>query len=116
MVPLFSDVLKAAGEHPLATLTRLDVAELRRLAPNVLVCDVDGIAVDPLELLRQIRFVLPDCLVAVYTGVMKRTWGVACHFAGANCLLSKDSTMHQLASGLRSAIRSGCFTDPRFAA
>jgi DNA-binding NarL/FixJ family response regulator len=116
MVPLLSNVLKAAGELPLATLTRLDVAELRRVAPDLLVCDVDGIAVDPLELLRQVRFVLPDSLIAVYTGVMKRTWGVACHFAGANCLLSKDSTVAQLAEGLESALLSGCYTDPRFAA
>ena len=115
MVPLLSDVLKAAGELPLATLAQLDVSELRRLGPDLLVCDVDGIAVDPLELLRQVRFVLPDCLIAVYTGVMKRTWGVSCHFAGANCLLSKDSSLRQLASGVRGALRSGCYTDPRFA-
>lgn len=115
MVPLLSDVLKAAGELPLATLSRLDVSELRRIAPGLLVCDVDGIDTDPLEMLRQIRFVLPDSLIAVYTGVMKRTWGAACHIAGANCLLSKDSSTEELASGLRDALSSGCYTDPRFA-
>jgi DNA-binding NarL/FixJ family response regulator len=116
MVPLFSDVLKAAGELPLATLARLEVTELRRLAPDLLVCDVDGVGTDPLELLRQIRFVLPECLIAVYTGVMKRAWGAACHIAGANCLLSKDSNTPELATGLRDALSTGCYTDPRFAA
>lgn len=116
IVPRFSDVLKVAGELPLATLARLEVAELRRLAPDLLVCDVDGIAVDPLEFLRQVRFVLPECLIAVYTGVMKRSWGAACHFAGANCLLSKDSSIAELASGIRDATSTGCYTDPRFAA
>jgi DNA-binding NarL/FixJ family response regulator len=116
MVPTFSAVFKAAGEPALATLARLDVAELGRLRPDVLVCDVDGFAADPLELLRQVRFVLPECLIAVYTGVMERAWGRKCHLAGANCLLAKSSDQHRLAEGLRNAIESGCYTDPLFAA
>jgi len=67
-------------------------------------------------LLRRIRFVLPECVIAVYTGVMDRTWTRACHLAGANCLLSKDSSERDLAAGLRGALASGCYTDPRFAA
>ena len=116
MVPMFGAVFKAAGELPLATLARLDVSELGRLLPDVLVCDVDATEKDPLELLRQIRFVLPECLIAVYTSSTERTWLVACHLAGANCLLSKGSDERQLSNGLRSALRSGCYTDPRFAA
>jgi DNA-binding NarL/FixJ family response regulator len=116
MVPMFSAVFKAAGESPLATLARLDVPELGRLLPDLLVCDVDATEKDPLELLRQIRFVLPDCLIAVYTSVTERTWLVACHLAGANCLLSRESDERQLSTGLRLALRHGCYTDPRFAA
>lgn len=116
LVPMFSAVFKAAGESPLATLARLDVPELGRLGPNVLICDVDASEKDPLELLRQIRFVLPECLIAVFTGSTKRTWGVACHLSGANCLLSKESSQRQLSKGLRGALQSGCYTDPRFAA
>jgi DNA-binding NarL/FixJ family response regulator len=114
--PNFSAVFKAAGLSGLATLAQLDVAALGRLAPDLIVCDVDGLDVDALELLRQIRFVLPDCLIVVYTGVMKREWGLSCHLAGANCLLSKDATEAELSEGLRDALKSGCFTDPRFAA
>jgi DNA-binding NarL/FixJ family response regulator len=116
MVPMFSAVFKAAGELPLATLARLEVSELGRLLPDVLVCDIDTTEKDSLELLRQIRFVLPECLIAVYTGITKRTWAVACHLAGSNCVLSKESDERQLAKGLRGALRSGCHTDPRFAA
>jgi DNA-binding NarL/FixJ family response regulator len=116
LVPMFSAVFKAAGESPLATLARLDVPELGRLVPNVLVCDLDASEKDSLELLRQIRFVLPECIIAVYTGITERTWGLACHLAGANCLLSKESSERQLSKGLRGALRSGCYTDPRFAA
>jgi hypothetical protein len=40
---------------------------------------------------------------------------MACHLAGANCLLAKKSTKAVLAAGLSEAMTSGCFTDPRFA-
>jgi DNA-binding NarL/FixJ family response regulator len=116
MVPMFSAVFKAAGEPALATLARLDVPELGRLRPDLLVCDIDAVAGDPLELLRQVRFVLPECLIAVYTGVVEQAWGRACHLAGANCLLAKSSDEQRLAGGLRDAIASGCYTDPLFAA
>src|ERR1700677_228466 len=106
-VPIFSAVFKAAGEPALATVARLNVAELGRLVPDVLVCDLDDLDVDPLELLRQIRFVLPDCLIAVYTGVVEREWGRACHLAGANCLLAKGSSARRLSEGLRNALSSG---------
>lgn len=113
---MFSAAFKAAGAPALATVARLEVSALGRLGPDLLVCDIDGLDEDALELIRRIRFVLPDCVIAVYTGVMKRTWGFACHVAGANCLLSKEATQSELSDGLRDALGSGCFTDPRFAA
>jgi DNA-binding NarL/FixJ family response regulator len=115
-VPLLSAVLRAAGLSPLATIARLDVTELGKLAPDLLVCDVDELDVDRLEFLRRIRFVLPGCLIAVYTGVMKRPWGLQCHLAGANCLLSKGSDEAALSLGVRDTLLSGCYTDPGFAA
>jgi DNA-binding NarL/FixJ family response regulator len=116
MVPMFSAVFKAAGEPALATLARLDVVELGKLSPDVLICDVDDVTSDPLELLRQLRFVLPECLIAVYSGIMEQSWGRSCHLAGANCLLSKSSGEDDLSEGLRAGLASGCYTDPRFAA
>jgi DNA-binding NarL/FixJ family response regulator len=113
LVSMFGGVLSAAGAPAMARLARLDVPELGRLFPDVLVCDIDNVDVDPFELLRRIRFVLPDCMIAVYTGVVERTWGVAAHRAGANCLLSKGSTEGNLSSGVRAGMRSGCYTDPR---
>ena len=55
------------------------------------------------HVLRQLRFVLPDCIIAAYTGVMLRSWARNCHLAGANCLLAKDSSNEQLSEGLRAA-------------
>jgi DNA-binding NarL/FixJ family response regulator len=115
-VPLLSSALKLAGEPALAVLARLDIVELRKLAPNVLVADVDRLEVDPLEMVRQLRFVLPDCVLVVFTSATEQSWARECHFAGATAVLSKDSDATQLADGLWHAIRSGCWTDPRFAA
>jgi DNA-binding NarL/FixJ family response regulator len=115
-IELLTAALRRAGEPALSIVSHVNVAEMHRLAPSLVVADLDGLEVDALETLRQLRFVLPDCILAVYTAVTKGSWGRACHLAGANCLLSKESTELQLAAGLRSAIRGGCFTDPRFVA
>ncbi len=115
-VPMFEALLRKAGAPSLVTVAPLDVTGLGRLAPELLVCDIDASEVDSLELLRRIRFVLPGCTIAVYTENAARTWGVACHLAGANCLLSKQSGAEELSDGVRSAIGTGCYTDPRFAA
>jgi DNA-binding NarL/FixJ family response regulator len=97
-------------------VTRLSVTELGLLAPNVLVIDIDSLDADPLEMLRMLRFVLPGCMIAVYTNVLEESWALECHLAGANCLLSKSSDATQLTAGLRRSLHSGCFTDPSFVA
>jgi DNA-binding NarL/FixJ family response regulator len=112
-IALLSAALKGAGEPALTIIARLDVAELGKLSPDVLIADVDHLEVDSLEMLRQLRFVLPRCVIVVYTGLMKSTWGRECHLAGASCVLSKESDESQLVSGLRHAIQGGCYTDPR---
>jgi DNA-binding NarL/FixJ family response regulator len=113
-IPLLAAALKGAGEPALTIIAHLTVPELRRLRPDVLVADVDGLETDALEMLRQLRFVLPDCVIVVYTASAELSWSRACHLAGASCVLAKGLQESQLASGLRQAIRIGCFADPRF--
>ena len=115
-IPLFDSILQFDAQPASVTVAGFDVTGIGTLAPDLLVCDVDEISVDGLELIRQIRFVLPDCLIAVYTGVTKRAWGRACHIAGANCLLSKDADKATLAQGVHETMLSGCYTGPPFAA
>ena len=115
-VAILGAALKGAGEAALSIIAPLDVVELAKLSPDILILDIDRLEIDPLEVLRRLRFVLPDCLIVVYTGIMQHPWSRACHLAGANCVLSKESVVSQLSNGLRSAIWGGCFTDPRFAA
>ncbi len=113
---MINDVIRKAGAPGLVTVAPLDVTKLGNLRPELLVCDIDRVEVDGLELLRRIRFVLPDCTIVVFTAASKRTWGLAAHNAGANCLLSKDTDERGLVHGLRSALQFGCFTDPHLAA
>jgi DNA-binding NarL/FixJ family response regulator len=115
-IALLGAALKGAGEAALSILAPLEVVELAKLSPDVLIVDIDRLEIDKLEMLRRLRFVLPECLVVVYTGIMQHPWSRACHLAGANCVLSKESPESQLSFGLRSAIWGGCYTDPRFAA
>jgi DNA-binding NarL/FixJ family response regulator len=114
-IPLLGAVLKGAGEPDLALVAHLDVAGLGKLAPDVLVADIDELDVDPLEMLRRLRFVLPDCVIVVYTAITTLSWSRACHLAGASCLLSKATQERQLIVGLKRAIQTGCFTDPALA-
>lgn len=115
-VELLTASLAAVAQPLPVVVPRLGVTELGLLAPTVLVLDVDGLDVEPLETLRMLRFVLPTCMIAVYTNVLEETWALACHMAGANCLLSKSSDAAQIAAGLRGSLRRGCFTDPTFKA
>jgi DNA-binding NarL/FixJ family response regulator len=109
----------AVGEAMLnveTSVALLDVVMLNALAPDLLVIDIDSLTTDPLEALRQLRFVLPKCILAVYTSTLKHALLRECHSAGANCLLSRSSSEAELTIGLRRALWSGCFTDPRFLA
>jgi DNA-binding NarL/FixJ family response regulator len=107
-------VLRKAGAPKLMKIARFNPADLGRLAPALLLCDVDRLAVDALETMRQVRFVLPDCMIAVYTDTATSAWSRECHMAGANCLLLKLSTDAELVAGIQEALSSGCFTDLRF--
>ncbi len=108
--------LKSAGESAVLIPAHLDVAKLSALAPNTLVVDIDQLEGHALEMVRQLRFVLPQCILVVYSSSTEQAWARECHLAGATCVLSKNSSEAQLANGLRHAMRSGCWTDPRFAA
>ena len=103
IVPMFGRAFKDAGDIGPPSPARLNVTELGRLAPDVLVCDVDEIATDQLEFLRQLRFVLSDCLIAIYTNNLARRWVRACHSAGVNCVLAKGSDARRLSEGLNVA-------------
>lgn len=111
-----SDTLLQAGYDRPQRSETLGVAKLGTYAPCLLVIDFDHIRSDKLESIRQIRFVLPDCAIAVMSSDLKRSWAKQCHMAGANGVFSSSTTMTKLVAGLRHAVQTGCYTDPAFAA
>ena len=112
-VPLFRLVVKRAKAPLRIVVARIDAVALHALSPDLLICDLDSFETDPMEMLRQLRFVLARCIIVVYTLETGRSWGKTCHIAGANGILSKNSSEAELAAGLRAALFDGCFTDPR---
>ena len=111
-----TESIRMAGETGPIIQARMNVPDLAHLAPGFMICDIDRLVVAPLEVLRQIRFVLPDCIIAVCTSLSERTWILACHVAGANCVLSQRSTDMETSFGIRTVLKFGCFTDPYFTA
>lgn len=113
---LFSKVLLEAGYDWPQRSDDVRVTNLRAYEPRVLMIDVDHIRSDKLESIRQLRFVLPDCAIAVVSSNLQRSWAKQCHMAGANGVLSSGSGARRMIAGLQSAVRNGCFTDPDFVA
>ena len=114
-IPTLTAALASAGTVAPPVIGRLLVSELGKAAPAILICDIDALPTDPLEFVRQLRFVLPECLISIYTAKIAGSWALSCHLAGANCVLSSESSERALSFGLRRVLQSGCFTDPRFA-
>lgn len=116
MLPRLNDALALAGETTAPIVVELDVRVLARLRPDLVITDLDHLTIDPLELLRQLRFVLPTCVICVITADERRAWALAAHMAGASAVLSERGTTADLAMGINDGVISGCFTDPRFVA
>ncbi|HVA37848.1 MAG TPA: hypothetical protein VNJ51_09575 [Candidatus Dormibacteraeota bacterium] len=111
---LVADVLLKGGyDQPQHSLD-VRVAQLSKYAPDLLVIDFVDLWNDPLETIRQIRFVLPDSTIVVLSSRLQQSWAARCHLAGATCVLAKDSKGPQMLAGIRRAVRTGCYTDPRF--
>lgn len=116
-IEMFTDILRDLGKLGPAHVSRFNIAELSRLKPAIVISDVDdGTQATPLEMLRQLRFVLADSFIAVYTDTATRAWAVSCHNAGVNCVLLKSSTPAEIADGIYLGLQSGCFTDTHVAA
>lgn len=113
---LLTEALDGAGCHLPLVAGPINVTQLGLTSTGLLIVDIDALDVDPIELLRMTRFVLPHCIIAVYTNRRSLEWVRACHIAGANCVLSKESSKAALVFGLKRTLAIGCFTDPKFAA
>lgn len=111
----FSAALIQGGYEPPVCSAELGVAKLGKYQPSVLMLDFDHMRSDKLESIRQVRFVLPDCSIAVVASTnLNRTWARNYHMAGANGVFPGGLPVRRLAANLKRAVDMGCFTDPAF--
>jgi hypothetical protein len=115
-IPLLVAALVLIGCEEPTILAAIDVTAIGSLEPHLLVLDVDALETDPLETIRMTRFLLRSGVIAIFTARLEQSWGLACHLAGANCVLSSSGGEDRTAIGLLHGLRSGCFTDPAFEA
>jgi DNA-binding NarL/FixJ family response regulator len=81
--------------------------------PDLLFIDVDFSSQEPLKFITLLRTLLPKALIAVYTSMRSAEWAKACHFSGANAVLTKAADRDEIVRGLRQMIETGEFTDVR---
>ena len=112
----FAHLLDRAGYGASQAVANLSITQVAEAAPSFLLIDFQNLDIDELETLRQVRFVLPHCIIAVYSEKPLQSWAFECHLAGANCMLAKDSSQQSVAAGIRHATVGGCYTDPNFRA
>lgn len=108
-----SDMLFGGGYGRPQRDTSIHVSRLAAYDPAVLVMDFANLANDPLETIRQLRFVLPTATIAVYSEAVDG-WAARCHLAGATCMLLRGADSGRLQRGIGFAQRVGCYTDRGF--
>ena len=112
--PFLTQLLSEAGFSVVATLESLSLDEIGRHEPKVVFVDIDFLDVEPIAAIRQLRSVVPDATICVYTGNVDEGWAAACSRAGGNCLISKSAAPAEIVSGIQRALRVGVYVDWRF--
>ncbi len=112
--PFLTQLLSEAGFSVVASLESVSLDEIGRHEPTVVFIDVDFLDVDPIAAIRQLRSVVPDSTICVYTGNVDEGWAAACSRAGGNCLISKSAAPAEIVSGIQRALRVGVYVDRRF--
>lgn len=107
------EIFKEVGLELQRVSKDADFRELLDEQPRVLFVDVDFSAQEPLKLITLLRTLLPKALIAIYTSQRSAEWAKACHFAGANAVISKSAERHEIVAGLRQMLDTGEFIDVR---
>jgi DNA-binding NarL/FixJ family response regulator len=112
-VQSITDVFQDLGLEVNAFSTEANFRQLIEDPPDLLFTDVDFSSQEPLKFIALLRTLLPKTLIAVYTSMRSAEWAKACHFSGANAVLTKAADRDEIVMGLRQMIDTGEFTDVR---
>jgi DNA-binding NarL/FixJ family response regulator len=108
-----TEVFKDLGLDVDSFASEANFRQLIENPPDLLFIDVDFSSQEPLKFITLLRTLLPKALIAVYTSMRSAEWAKACHFSGANAVLTKAADRDEIVRGLRTMIDTGEFTDVR---
>lgn len=112
-VSSLTEVFSDLGLQVEAFYGQTNFRQLIELPPDLLFIDIDFSQQEPLKFITLLRTLLPKALIAVYTSMRSSEWAKACHFSGANAVLTKAADRDEIVRGLRQMIDTGEFTDVR---
>jgi len=112
-VSSLTEVFQDLGLEVEAFYSQTNFRQLIEQPPDLLFIDIDFSLQEPLKFITLLRTLLPKALIAVYTSMRSAEWAKACHFSGANAVLTKAADRDEIVRGLRQMIDTGEFTDVR---
>ncbi|HET6894430.1 MAG TPA: response regulator [Candidatus Baltobacteraceae bacterium] len=112
-VSSLTEVFSDLGLEVEAFYGQTNFRQLIEQPPELLFIDIDFSLQEPLKFITLLRTLLPKALIAVYTSMRSAEWAKACHFSGANAVLTKAADRDEIVRGLRQMIDTGEFTDVR---
>jgi DNA-binding NarL/FixJ family response regulator len=104
------DGITIVGEMPAAI-----GAPFARLAPNIVLVDIDGQTADFGDVMKHLRDVVPSARVVVLSHHAQAEVALRCLGAGAEGYVLKDIAPPELARAIRSVAAGTAYVDPRMA-
>lgn len=114
-ISYLSDVLARADMDVVRIATAFDLADIERAQPGAIFVDADFLDTEPVAVVEMLRTALPAALILAYVGDETQRFGDKLSAAGANGVLSKHSGVSEIVKGIRDAVATGTFIDPRLA-
>ena len=99
MVPLLKDVLARAGLEDVVVCRNATERRMRSARPDVVVLDVDGPGLRPLELIRNARR-CTNARIVVITRLDDRGWNAVARAVGADTILGARADRHDLLTAI----------------
>jgi DNA-binding NarL/FixJ family response regulator len=105
-VPRLAAAIAAAASDIDVNVALFDVVMFQALAPDVIVVNIDAMREHPLEVLAQLRFVLPRCTIIVFVSSHDASRLREVRNTGANAI-AMSSSDYDIALAFRHALGGG---------
>lgn len=112
-IAYLTDVLARADMDVVRIATAFDLGDIERTQPSAVFLDTDFLDGEPVAAVEMVHGALPAAPIFAYVGDTTRGFVEQLTAAGASCILSKNSSPTEVVQGIRDALASGRFIDPR---